>query len=158
MKEEFNFRIISIARGQEIKIQTNITIENGILKIEQLEHFNKIKKIEKNATGKYKISDISKIGYSNILPIYLRTMIGLILLLFLELDIIFLHHEYFYGIIYLLFLLTACICCKLSTIKITLKNGVKIHIPIKQLFFETIQDKENAKKLIEIVKMYNKEG
>ena len=41
------------------------------------------------------------------------------------------------------------ICTRLKAIKINLKNGEKIYIPIKSLRFESIEQKENAQRIID---------
>ena len=43
------------------------------------------------------------------------------------------------------------ICTRLKAIKINLKNGEKIYIPIKSLRFESIEQKENAQRIIDEV-------
>ena len=51
----------------------------------------------------------------------------------------------------LLLIFAYIFCCKITTIKIELKNGEKIHIPIKSLGYESIEDKQNAKEIIKTI-------
>ena len=106
------------------------------LKVKCEEYKEKVINPMKNSTGIYNINDILKAKYGNIFLIFVPQVILLTIIILLAMSILFLIASYI-------------ICTRLKAIKINLKNGDKIYIPIKSLYFESIDQKENAQRIID---------
>ena len=106
----------------------------------------------KNSTGIYNINDILKVKYGNIFLIFVPQVILFTIIILLAMSILFnMTYKFMYEPIVISIILIASyiICTRLKAIKINLKNGDKIYIPIKSLYFESIDQKENAQRIID---------
>lgn len=155
MKEEYNFRINRI-RGRwpsgEYSANIKIILTEQNLEVKCDEYKEKVIVLMKNPTGIYNTNDILKANYGNIFLIFVPQVILLTIIILLAISILFdMSYKFMYEPIVLSIILIICyiIFTRLKSIKIKLKNGNKISIPIKSLHFESVEQKENAQRIID---------
>lgn len=155
MKEEYNFRINRLKGywpSGEYSANIKIIFTEQNLEVRCEEYKEKVINPMKNPTGTYKISDILKAKYGNIFLIFVPQVILLAIIILLAMSTLFdMKYKFMYEPIAISIILIAVyiICTRLKAIKINLKNGEKIYIPIKSLRFESIEQKENTQRIID---------
>ena len=141
-------KIVNVECLSNIKI---ILTERN-LEVQCKEYKEKVINPMKNSTGTYNINDILKAKYGNIFLIFVPQVILLAIIILLAMSTLFdTSYKFVYEPIVISIILIAIyvICTRLKAIKINLKNGEKIYIPIKSLRFESIEQKENAQRIID---------
>lgn len=153
MDNEYIFRINVSGRGaRRYNCNTKINLTDNKFKVNFKEDCERVISPIKNKSGEYDISQIRKIGFSNIILIFKGILIAIILFIVVSIALTIINgFETSILVLNLLLIFAYIFCCKITTIKIELKNGEKIHIPIKSLGYESIEDKQNAKEIIKTI-------
>ena len=155
LKEEYNFRINRLKGywpSGEYSANIKIILTERNLEVQCKEYKEKVINPMKNSTGTYKINDILRAKYGNIFLIFVPQVILLAIIILLAMSTLFdTTYKFVYEPIVISIILIAIyiIPTRLKAIKINLKNGEKIYIPIKSLRFESIEEKENAQRIID---------
>lgn len=154
MSNEYSFRINVSGQGaRKYNCNSKIKLTDNKLKVNFKEDCESVISPIKNKSGEYAINEIKKIGFSNIILIFKGILIAIILFIVISIALTIINgFEISILVLNFLLIFTYIFCCKITTIKMELKNGEKIHIPIKSLAYESIEDKQNAKEIIKIVK------
>lgn len=153
MSNEYNFKINVSGRGvRRYNCNTKIKLTDTNLKVNYKEDCERVISPIKNRSGEYDINEIRKIRFSNIILIFKGILTAIILFIVVSIAITIINgFEISILILNFLLIFAYIFCCKITTIKIELKNGEKIRIPIKSLGFESLEDKQNAKEIIKII-------
>lgn len=153
MNSEYNFRMNLSGRGpRKYKCDTKIRLSDENIEVNCEESYERVVKLVKDANGLYNISDIQKVGYGHFIAIFKGPFIATILVTIIVILMTIMDGIIIANIIINIILIAMClICCKITTIRLVLKDGRKVHIPVKALSYESIEAKENAKEIIKII-------
>ena len=153
MNNEYNFRINLSGRGPRKYIcNTKINLSDKNIEVNCEENYERVVKPVKDAKGIYNMSDIKKVGYGNFIAIFKGPFIATIVVTIIVIIMTIMDGIIMANIIINIILIAMClICCKITTIRLVLKDGKKVHIPIKALAFESTEAKENVKEIIKII-------
>lgn len=153
MNNEYNFRINLSGRGsRKYKCNTKIRLSDENVKVNCEESYERVIKPVKDSNGVYNLSAIKKVGYGHFIAIFKGPFIATILITIIVILMTIMDGIIMANIIINIILIAMyLICCKITTIKLVLKDGKKVHIPVKALSYENIEAKENAKEIIKMI-------